>query len=70
MSTPPLLYCQSCKVWFTAQGDRKCIDCKQEAYLTTAEAMEKWPFRLSENDKKFLRSIRVSPNNDHEDDGA
>jgi hypothetical protein len=46
-----------------------CPGCSQQAFWTT-EPVPLRPWALTENDKRFLRSIRVSSNNDHEDDGA
>lgn len=72
MNTPRILYCTHCKVWFTVAptDDGKCVDCKQATHLTTAEAMEPKPLKFSYNDRRFLRSLRISVNNDHEDDCA
>lgn len=72
MRAPKILYCTNCRVWFSAlpTADSVCIDCGQSTHLTTPEAMERQPLKLSENDKKFLKSIRISVNNDHEDDCA
>jgi hypothetical protein len=66
-----VLLCRKCGHWYQVvrQIPDICPHCEQSASWTTDPDPDK-PFKLTENDKKFLRSIRIATNNDHEEDGA
>lgn len=66
------LYCRRCAHEHpSVAGDQPsiCPACRQEAMWTT-EPVPLRPWALNENDRRFLKAIRVSANNDHEDDAA
>jgi hypothetical protein len=56
------IFCKFCKVGYASLGELPpvCPECNAPAHWIT-EPAETWPFRLSRNDKQFLRSIRVEP---------
>jgi len=73
MPTPRLLLCRHCKVWYTVNRviPDVCPTCEKSAHWTTAEAMEPKPFRLTQDDKTFLRVNKIAPfDEDDQDDGA
>lgn len=49
-----------------------CPHCERTALWTTEqpEPPPVKPYVLSENDRRFLKSLRIASNNDHEQDGA
>lgn len=65
------LRCKTCGHWYQPQVvvPEICPFCEQAAHWTT-DSEPKSDWQLSENDRRFLRSIRIAANNDHESDGA
>lgn len=58
-----LVYCKKCDVGYASVGGdypKFCPACEQPAFWTTTVPRRKH-FRLSENDRKFLRSLRIEP---------
>ena len=66
------VWCLRCKVKLEHLGGAlpdACPECEQSARWSTLEVpLKDWV--LNENDRGFLRSIRIAVNNDDEDDGA
>ena len=65
-----VLLCRKCGHWYQVvqQIPDICPHCEQSASWTTDDAPSK-PYVLSENDRKFLKSLRIATN-DHNSDGA
>jgi len=55
-----VLFCRKCGNWYAVQRvvPDVCPNCEQSAEWTT-ETLRPW--KLSENDRKFLRAIRIKP---------
>lgn len=55
-----VLFCRKCGNWYAVQLKVPdiCPNCEQSAEWSTEEPK---PYRLSENDRRFLKSIRVAP---------
>jgi hypothetical protein len=47
----------------------QCPDCQQDAHWSALELPAK-EYVLTENDRRFLKSLRIAVGNDHEADGA
>lgn len=71
METPRLLLCRHCNVWYAVHRviPTVCPHCEKSAHWTTAEAMEPKPFRLTKDDRDFLRVNKIAAF-EPEDDGA
>lgn len=65
----PLL-CKHCGHWYQPERvvPEICPFCEQSAHWAADNVTK--PFTLTENDRRFLKSIRIASNNDHEADGA
>lgn len=64
--------CVTCFTWYRAE---ECPVCTAESRKQEEQELiaAQWPFVLTKDDQAFLRTQRialVTPNNDHEDDGA
>lgn len=60
------LYCKKCSAGYASLGEvpRVCPACEQETSWTTAMPMSsdpRVPYEVSLNDRRFLRSLRISP---------
>lgn len=55
-----VLWCRKCRNWYAVQTTIPdiCPHCEGSASWTTEEPK---PYRLSENDRRFLRSIKIQP---------
>lgn len=55
-----VLYCRKCHEWYAVQRvvPDVCPHCEQTAEWTT-EALRPW--KLSENDRRFLRKLGIKP---------
>ena len=64
----PLL-CRHCGHWYQPERvvPEICPFCEQAAHWMTDKPK---PVQFTENDRRFLKSIRIAANNDHDDDGA
>lgn len=74
MDNPRLLLCVHCKVWYAVSRviPNVCPNCDKSAHWTNAEAMmQPKPFKLTQDDKTFLRVNKIAPfDDDNSDDGA
>lgn len=73
MNKPRLLLCRHCKVWQTVDYriPDSCPQCKKAAYWATPEALNPRPFRLTQDDRTFLRVNKIAAwDNPEDDDGA
>lgn len=73
MPPPRLLLCRHCKVWYAIKHLNVpviCPNCEKAAHWTTAENMERKPFRLSKTDIEFLLCNKIRPWREDDDDGA
>jgi len=66
-----VLLCRKCGHWYQVvqQVPDICPFCEQSASWVDDDTPSK-PYVLSENDRKFLKSLRIATNNDHDSDGA
>ena len=65
-------WCRLCATRFKHFGGelpKTCPECEQAGHWSTEEVV-KFDDRLTANDRRFLKSIRVAANNDHDSDGA
>lgn len=65
-------WCRLCKYRYPHAGGslpNQCPDCEQDAHWSS-EAVPLKDYVLTENDIRFLRSLRIAATNDHEADGA
>lgn len=66
------IWCRLCKVKLEHVGGdlpTTCPECEQSAHWSAVEVPQK-DYVLNENDRLFLKSIRIASNNDVEDDCA
>jgi hypothetical protein len=65
-------WCRLCKNVLEHPGGNlptECPHCEQGAHWS-AEAVPQKDYVLTENDVRFLRSLKIAATNDHEADGA
>jgi hypothetical protein len=57
MNNAPVIWCTKCLAGYGSTGDLPavCPSCLQETRWTTTQ-----PYQLSENDRRFLRSLRIT----------
>jgi hypothetical protein len=65
-------WCRLCKYLYEHPGGNlpdACPDCEQGAHWS-ADPVPQKDYVLTENDCRFLKSLRIAVGNDHEQDGA
>jgi hypothetical protein len=59
----PIVFCRACGVGYAWIGvlPAQCPSCSASNPRWSTSRDDSWPFKLTENDRRFLRKILISP---------